>query len=255
MTRAGLRSRWHDAVARFGVVRRGLPHGCDPQLDVDRRLSRTPIELVFDVGANRGQSAKRFRRWYPSATIHCFEPAASTFALLEQAVAAWPRVHTHCCALDAAPGMAWMEAGVTDDRSQLRREEGVGECVQVETLDLVCARLGVTRIDYLKTDTEGRDLDVLRGGADILGRGSVAIVEVEAGMHPGNHFHARAGAIGAYLEERDYRLFGVYEQTLEWPTADAHLRRANLVFVSAETIRRNHWPVSQTIHTGRAQVS
>lgn len=197
--------------------------------------------MVFDVGANRGQSVVRFRRWYPSATIHCFEPAAATFALLEQAVAKWPRVRTHQCALDATPGFATLKSDVPDDRAQLTGDLGEGETVRVETLDRICGELGVTRIDYLKIDTEGRDLDVLRGGELLLRGQAVAVVEVEAGMHRGNTFHAPAQGITAFLEDLEYRLFGVYEQMLEWPTADAHLRRANLVYVSAETIRQNHW--------------
>lgn len=30
--------------------------------------------IIFDVGANRGQSIERFRKNFPNCIIHCFEP-------------------------------------------------------------------------------------------------------------------------------------------------------------------------------------
>jgi FkbM family methyltransferase len=241
MTSAGIRTRWYDALARLKVLRKGLPHGCDPQADIDRRLTATPIQLIFDVGANRGQSAVRLRRWYPAAELHCFEPVAETFAHLQRTVAGWPHVHTYRCALGATPGSGLVVRNETDDRSQIIPGEGTGETVDLDSVDRVCQRLGLREIDYLKVDTEGHDLAVLEGASSLLDSGAVAIVEVEAGMHPDNHFHVPATALSAFLEARGYRLFGVYEQTLEWPTADAHLRRANLVFVSPATVERNRW--------------
>ena len=115
------------------------------------------------------------------------------------------------------------------------------ETIALDTLDAFCRTHDVARIDYLKIDTEGHDLAVLKGGAGLLGASRAAIVQVEASMNPDNHFHIGADALAGYLNERGYRLFGVYEQTLEWTTADAYLRRANLLFVSPDTITTNHW--------------
>jgi len=244
VTWLGLRRRWHVAREQWRQIWAGPPHGCDPYIDIDRRLTKTPITVIFDVGANRGQSALQFHRWFPSATLHCFEPVPATFAHLQQTVRGWPHVYTHMCALGSSRGRGTLQVDSGDD-SLTRISTDTNGIVAVETLDEIVERLRVTAIDYLKIDTEGRDLEVLEGAARLLSTGAVAIVEVEAGMHRDNPLHVGSQVFAAFLEDFGYRLFGVYEQTLEWPSADAHLRRANLVFVGPETIRRNRWPKEQ----------
>jgi FkbM family methyltransferase len=243
MTLAGLRQRLNELCVRVPLMWRGLPHGFEPHVDIDRRLTRTTIKMVFDVGANRGQSARTFRYWYPQATIHCFEPVPTTFRILQTAVSRWPQVQTHQIGFSGAAGQAPIALPTRDDQAHLNLIEGDAliEMVELDTLDAFCLRHGVSHIDYLKIDTEGHDLAVLQGGASLLAEGAAAIVEVEAGMNPDNHFHASAESLTQCLAQHGYRLFGFYEQVLEWPTAEAFLRRANLVFVSPDTIRRNHW--------------
>ena len=30
--------------------------------------------IIFDIGANNGDTLAEFKEWWPKATIHCFEP-------------------------------------------------------------------------------------------------------------------------------------------------------------------------------------
>jgi len=201
------------------------------------------VEIIFDVGANHGQSAAIFRQWYRHATIHCFEPVSATFRILNAAVGRWPTVQTHNIGFGAIAGPQSVVLQSDDRRTHLGTvpSDAPTELIELDTLDAFCASHQFSRIDYLKVDTEGHDLAVLHGAASLLRNGSVAIVEVEAGMNVDNRFHASAESLATYLASSGYRLFAVYEQVLEWPTADAYLRRANLVFVSPETVRRNRW--------------
>jgi FkbM family methyltransferase len=243
MTREGLWHRWNDVRERVSLVWHGLPHGCNPYVDVARRLTKTSVDVIFDVGANRGQSAQSFRRWYPRAVIHCFEPVTETFEILQKTVSCDAHVHPHRIGLGASTGPQVIALAADDRMSNVGREgtNGRSELILVDTLDNFCAEQKIDRIDYLKVDTEGCDLAVLHGGAGVLGRGAAGIVEVEGGLNPDNSFHVGAQALTQCLASYNYRLFTIYEQVLEWPTANAYLRRANLVFVSPETVRRNHW--------------
>tara|TARA_R110001592_G_scaffold57277_1_gene174160 strand:+ start:37596 stop:38579 length:984 start_codon:yes stop_codon:yes gene_type:complete len=47
------------------------------------------------------------------------------------------------------------------------------------TLSAFCAREGITRIDHIKIDTQGTELEILEGAADMLSRISVISSEVE----------------------------------------------------------------------------
>ena len=60
-----------------------LPHGQDVVADLWRRAPDLAVSIIFDVGANEGQSALRFAKAFPGARIVSFEPFQSTFARLE----------------------------------------------------------------------------------------------------------------------------------------------------------------------------
>ena len=242
MTLSGLRERLNVLRERLPLVWRGLPHGCSVHVDIARRLVRSRVEMIFDVGANHGQSAQEFARWYPGATIHCFEPVSATYQILRSHVSRLPGVHAHHTGLGETAGQQTIGVAADPLMSRIGSNDGQStELIQIDTVDEFCTRSGIQRVDYLKIDTEGQDLSVLKGAACMLRESRASIVQVEAGMNTHNRFHVSADDLTAFLRAHEYRLFGVYEQTLEWTTADAYLRRSNLVFVSPETIRQNHW--------------
>jgi hypothetical protein len=76
--------------AGFDIVRaRNGQAGANPF----RRLVRScGIPVVFDVGANAGQSVDTFLKAFPAATIHSFEPGPAVFAKLKQHCARLPGV-------------------------------------------------------------------------------------------------------------------------------------------------------------------
>ena len=49
---------------------------------MDRTLGRDQIKVVFDVGANVGQSALRYVQEFPLAEIYSFESVAATYGEL-----------------------------------------------------------------------------------------------------------------------------------------------------------------------------
>ena len=53
--------------------------------------------------------------------------------------------------------------------------------VEIETLDGYCGAHGIERIDLLKIDVEGHELDVLRGGEATFSRRGVRLVTFEFG--------------------------------------------------------------------------
>jgi len=117
-------------------------------------------------------------------------------------------------------------------------EDVLTEDVDIVTLDEFCFAREIEKVNYLKIDTEGEDLEVLRGGENMLKEQRIDFVEVEAGMHAGNKRHVSFEALKDYLESRSYLLFGIYGQVHEWPTKEPHLRRTNPVFVSRRMIGR-----------------
>jgi FkbM family methyltransferase len=240
MDRDSLYARLARVTRPLTFLRRGPPHGTDALIDIDRRLTRTTIGLILDVGAHHGESAVRFRRAYSSARILCFEPVPGNLARLRSLEARW-RIEVHPYAVSNRDGIAHMALESSrDDMSRLNGTTGLE--VQVRKVSTICEADRIDAVDYLKVDTEGHDLDVLRGALPLLQADRISLVELEVGMSCDNTLHVHLHEVMAFLEPLGYRLFGLYEQTLEWLTRHPYLRRTNALFVSPSTIRANHFP-------------
>lgn len=228
------------AARRFGLtVFRELPRGVDLFHDLKLAFRGHRFETLFDVGANIGQSARAMAAAFPAARIFSFEPASDTFRLLEHNVATLPQVLCHRLALGERPGAASL---LRTENLAMRRivtavPEGAvdreAETVSVTTLDEFCAANGIERIDFLKIDAEGLDLQVLRGGRGLLSAHGVAIVQCEVGLDPDNRSHCPYEAVRDELVPLGYRLFGFYQQK---PRETQALRRADAVFASPELL-------------------
>jgi len=229
-------------------IYRTVPRGIDLFHDINNHLPNLHPKVVFDVGANIGQSAKNYLNKFPGSKIFCFEPVTSTFHQLQNNLHGYDNVLTFRTALGAAKGTGRMVLEGSHDRFFLlntSRDVAVSdkspvEEVSLDTLDGFCLDHNVTHINYLKIDTEGGDMDVLRGAENILTRQQVDVVEVEAGMNIRNRRHVPFAAFSKFFEEENYFLFGVYEQVNEWPTKEPHLRRTNPVFISDRVIKANN---------------
>lgn len=223
-------------------ILRSLPRGVDVFNDIATALPTYRIDIVFDVGANLGQSAKTYLSRLPSAHIFCFEPISVTFDQLVQTFKDNNQVHCFQCALGSSQGMGQMLSQGTSsmnhllDVSEIENIEEAVENVEIQKLDQFCDSYRINHINYLKIDTEGNDLEVLKGAAKMLAEQRIDLVEVEAGINPDNKYHVPLSVLKDYLELHSYYLFGFYEQMNEWPTQEPHLRRTNPVFISRHMI-------------------
>jgi FkbM family methyltransferase len=148
--------------------------------------------VAFDVGANRGDWSETALALNPALAIHAFEPGAASFAALTaRKLPAAVRIN-HVGLGAAAEQRALYALGGDTRLASLYRRTGLeddykietpthGETVTITTLDTYCADAGVTAIDFLKIDTEGHDLQVLRGAADLIARRAVRFIQFEYG--------------------------------------------------------------------------
>lgn len=232
-TRSAIRRRLERAF-RLQIISASM-HGHRDCTDIEKSGYR--ISVVFDVGANVGQSADKFNDAFPSAQIHCFEPVIGTFRTLSQHVSGRSNILCHRIALGDRDGEATLYlTGSSDDNSTtnslIRSSKTVGtEIVTLQTLDHFCLSAGVQRIDLLKIDAEGADLDVLRGAEGMLSASRVAFVLAEVGFHPGDDRHVLFDDVRSLLVPFGFSVFGIYDQQLEW-TGEQKLRFANVCFAN-----------------------
>ena len=171
------------ALARLGFEFQNL--GRDPFNDMARFVtSATPV--LFDVGANFGQTTERFRQHFKDSTIHAFEPSPSTFETLRERTRGITGLHLANSGLGAHPEIktfvenrrpdisSFLEPGKDCWGSVKQRIE-----VKLDTIDDYCEREGIGHIDVLKSDTQGFELEVLHGASRMFEQKRIRLVYLE----------------------------------------------------------------------------
>ena len=89
------------------------------------------------------------------------------------------------------------------------------------TGDSFCRRRGIDHIDLLKIDTEGHDLEVLRGFAQMLTSQAIDVVQFEFTLLA---IHARVwlGDFYRELAPRGFAIGKLYPTWIEWKDYDPH---------------------------------
>ncbi len=149
------------------------------------------IATVVDVGANVGQFSQMIRRVLPQAGIVAFEPIPRAFAALQTTFARDTRFQAFDVAVGRASGTSTFHVNPYSDSSSMRPMTDVhrdhfpftqGEQqqieVRVEPLDHFADAIGAAGPTLVKVDVQGFEDEVLAGGAAVLGRAALAILEV-----------------------------------------------------------------------------
>jgi len=218
----------------YGIMKH-VPQGFEFYFDLRKYHPDYHPKTVFDVGANTGQTVIKWNKFFPKAEYYCFEPVSATMEILKKNTAKFHNIHYYQCALGTEKKQA--EIVLCKDSSLNSFVETVKEIgertetVQINTLDEVCRLESIRYIDVLKIDTEGFDIEVLKGATSMLNRNRISFIQVEAGMNPHNKLHIPLQEFVDYLTPYGYVLFGIYEQHLEW-TGEKRLSFSNPVFIS-----------------------
>jgi len=196
-------------------TRKGV--GVDAFADM-RTLSGTERPVIFDVGANVGQSIEIFRKRFARPSIHSFEPGRATFEQLQRNTAGLADLQLNNVALGAASGSATLIENERTDMSSILEPgpDSWGEIerrytVDVTTVDDYCAQRGLERIDILKIDTQGFDLEVLRGAERMMKSGAIGLVFMEIIFSEMYKGLPRFDETFAFLADRRFRLVAFYD--------------------------------------------
>jgi len=185
LVRSALRRRGFDVVPypAFGTELVGL-------------LSRLDVQCVLDVGAFTGTYGRMLRDLGYRGRIVAFEPASENFELLAREVEGDGMWEARRVAVGSAPGTLELHllgssgsnsaivpnAHAAGEMPRVFKQRGT-ETVEVTTVDRVFddATRGAGLV-FLKVDTQGFDLEVLRGAASSLDR--LVAVQVELALQP-----------------------------------------------------------------------
>ncbi len=216
---------------------------------VAKKFSKSTQLTMFDVGANIGGYAKVasdiFGKTLKNYKIYCFEPSVNTYNKLVSNTNSMSNIQTFGVAL-----------GLLDEEANLySNEEGSGlaslynrdmrhagvllrqwEKVKVVTLDSFCKLNNINRINFLKIDVEGFELNVLRGSKDMLNKGAIDIIQFEFG---GTAIDARIYFKDFYqLLSADFKIYRILQDGL-WELKQYEERQELFITTNFLAVRNN----------------
>jgi FkbM family methyltransferase len=167
-----------------------LPNSCRADLGMLQVLASVKaylghdIDILVDVGAHKGNFVIPALHILNARLAICFEPNTEFLSILESELENFD-AEIHICALSDREGSLPLYIHQDSSMSSLLASDGkilsqefstydgskIEETlVPVSTLDLFLSKYTATgRRFFLKLDTQGNELSVLRGGANILG--------------------------------------------------------------------------------------
>lgn len=145
-----------------------------------------PSPTIFDVGANIGEYAQLIKKDIPKARVFSFEPNPYAFEKLSKLEG--------ICAINKGMGSrndvlklympsgknesshATIIADAFDNKYELDNAE-----IQISTIKNFCLEKKITQIDFLKIDTEGYEMEVMKGAEEILQ--TIPFIQFEMNYH------------------------------------------------------------------------
>jgi FkbM family methyltransferase len=183
-----------------------------------------PGSVCIDVGSAADLYTTVLSRLAgPAGRVYSIEPLPFAHLLWARFLRARRagNVRHRCLALGTEAGTAPMSVpvgryGLVTGRSYLMRDTGgpdsnaefdgqVPVIVSVDRLDDFCVREAIDRVDFVKIDVEGAELQVLEGGREVIeAHRPTMLIEVEA-RHTARYGHSPADVSG-WLLKRGYTM-------------------------------------------------
>lgn len=157
----------------------------------EQYASDEPI-CIFDVGSNQGQFCEMLEQGLQgkSFLIHSFEPSKYTFNSLKSNLEKYSNIIFNNIGIGKEIGELQLYydkpgSGLAS-LSQRRLDHfdidfNLSETVIINTIDNYCAQHKIDRIDLLKLDIEGHELDALHGAVNMLKDQKINMISFEFG--------------------------------------------------------------------------
>jgi FkbM family methyltransferase len=154
-----------------------LPDRFEPDLVSLMALLCEPDFRVIDIGANVGATALALSQICHQGKVAAVEPMPRTFEFLQRNIAPCKNIAAFNFALGSKAGSVTMQGASCNlsgsfvaDQYQIRHSGHTATSVEVKMLDESFEQLSLDRLDFIKIDAEGFELEVLEGAQKVLDR-------------------------------------------------------------------------------------
>jgi len=156
---------------------------------IERHVSKIKKGVVLDVGANVGKYSKLIKRMNQDIAIFAFEPHPSTYQRLIQNVDGMD-IKTYNVGVGASDGSLYLYDYADKDGSphaslykdaieQIHKGQAIAHKVRIISLDDFVTENNIDRVGLLKIDTEGHEMEVLKGFERCIRDNKVDLIHFE----------------------------------------------------------------------------
>jgi FkbM family methyltransferase len=200
----------------YQLVRKNLEEAA-PFEDMQHFLPASASPVIFDVGANFGQTVERILSHYPHAVVHAFEPSPASFQTLASNCANRPSVKAWNLGVGASESLLTFNENEHSQLSSFLEPLNVcgGETkrkteVAVTSLDAFCDKQSIDKIDILKLDTQGFELPIFQGAERLMREHRIGFIFFE--LIVSEHYSGLPPywELLRFLDERGYKMASFY---------------------------------------------
>ena len=190
--------------------------------------------ILFDIGVNQGQTLKKMKSLFPQAIIYGFEPSKICFKYLTENVK-MEKVFFYNKAVGSSNSIlefneySWSALSSLLKRAYTSAKILANYKVEVITIDDFCKNNDISYINLLKTDTEGYELEVLKGASEMMNENKIQFVFVETFFNENFIGQASFGDIYNYLLSKNFGLVRFYDFEI---TSDGLANRSDALFLN-----------------------
>ena len=193
-------------------------------------LRKNKIPIIFDVGANIGQTISRFKKINIECIVHSFEPVKEDFEVLQKKfsndksiilnnIALGEKDCTRDLYINNLPGSSsfyklipetqWVKERSKTHKNDPKRVFKESVNLKMTTLDSYCEKNHILKIDILKIDTQGYEDKILQGAKRLLETKSISYIEIEIIFNDIYEKKLNFLEIEQYLIPKGYELFAI----------------------------------------------
>lgn len=184
--------------------------------------------VIFDVGGHEGESVELFRKLFPGAQIHCFEPDKRNFEVINKKFCSTPNVYLNNFGIGSKNEFKQFYSNILSYTSSFKKidlnadwtkvksrtlgvkpEELIVETqnVRIRTIDDYVEEHAIKKIHLLKIDAEGYEFECLQGSQNSLMKKIIDSIQLEVHFDDMYKDHHTLTDLESILHPYNYRLF------------------------------------------------
>lgn len=154
------------------------------------KFKNKPV-ILFDIGANVGNYSLYLNELFPSALIYSFEPNPISFQKMKAGIKGIHNIHIQNIGIGKGVSQLALHTYRNDPASEhasmikevMTEQHDSPDCIEflvdVIDLDSFCIKNNISKIDFLKIDTEGFELSVLQGATKLINAKAIGVIQFE----------------------------------------------------------------------------